>query len=47
MLMTIAEKVRIDFQSGVEVKSTQIKYVVNSNLTKMHDMLGRSGIHVL
>ena len=47
VVMTITQKIGVNFQGGVEVKTSQIKHLVNRHFTKVHDVLRRSGVHML
>ena len=47
VVMTVTEKIGVNFQSGVEVETPQIKHFVYCNFTKMHDVLRRPRIHML
>ena len=47
VVVSFAQKIRVDFQRGVEVKAAQIKHFVQADFAEMHDVLGCARVHVL
>ena len=47
VVMAFVQKIRVNFQRGVQVKAAQIKHFVQANLTEMHDVLWCTRVHVL
>ena len=46
VVMAFVQKVRVDFQRGVQVEAAQIKHLADGHLAKVHGLLRRTRVHV-